>query len=1411
MGLHPQDTAGPLARLFLTWTIPLFRRGARAPLAATDLPPLPASASTALGHASLAALRAARPREPLVRTLLRLVRAPLLSSGAAQLVYLGALLANPLLLRLLVGALSAGDAGAATGAAVALGAAALAAALANAHSQLEATRMAHTLRTASIMAVFRAALAQPRATVALRAPAAAAAGAGAGAGGGDACAPARPRPDPKALLASDAERFLTALPLLHNAWAAPLLIAVSTYFLISFLGAPAALAGVAMLLATLPITAGITSASARAQAAQAAAADARVRETADALAGIASLKLGAGEAALAARLGAAREVEMRAVGAGHALLAASTAVAISTPVVAMVAMFASFTASGRVHDAANTFAALAFLNIVRFPLQNLGTLFSSLSQLLVGVRRIEAFLAREEGEEEEEEGGRGGVEVVGGEAEKGGGAPAPAGAIAAAGAAAAGAVISLSSATFVWPRAEGAAGGADSLSQLVLGPLTLSLARGELLVVLGPVGAGKSSALLALLGEMPRGLARGERAPGPPHGAAGLARAGAGARVGFAPQTPWLLNGSLRENVLFGAPFDGRTYASVLRACALWPDVAAFGGARDLAVIGERGVTLSGGQRARVGLARAAYALLAPAAAADAADGDAGGAGAPRVLLADDALAALDAVTGAAVWRRLLGPRGLLAAAGVARVVVTHARAPLAAATTALVLVDGKAAFCGPPAALAAAARREGAPAFLAALGAAEAGGAAAAAGEGEGDDEDAAAAAGIDETPAAGAAAGAAEAEDRATGSVPLAVFVAWMREGGRGALIGAALALAFALERASYVGADVWLASWVAAASPLSPRAGLAALAGASGDAGGGIPASLSFWLPGYAALGALNVVGSFGRMHLTAAFATGASARLFDRALWAVLRSPMRFFDATPLGRVLSRLSFDVDVLDSKMLGPVSGAFASTAWLASAVAVMLAVVPWSAAALGPMIVAYAFFNAWVRPTLRELQRLDSTSRSPLAATVAESIRGAPLLRAHAGAVARAVAAADAQLDANAAAVLCFQDSSRAMALVLDVGGAALTCVVALLGVAAGGALPPALVGLAVSWSNNFCISLNFNIVYTTGAESAAIAVERLLAYTLLPPEAPLVGPPPPPPACSGGGGASGAPAATTAARARAEVAAALAAPRGDWPREGSGVVFEGVSARYAPHLPLALSGLTFSVPPGAFCAVVGRSGSGKSTLAAALFRVLELERGAIRVGGDDVCALGLARVRGARAVIIPQEPAVARGSLRANVDGGGARSDGAVWAALGAVGLDALFSARSGAASIAAALAAPLDPATLSVGQRQLLCLARALLREPRVLVLDEATASVDAASDEKIMACVHAARAARGMTVLCIAHRLDAAARADLVLVVDGGRAAEFGPPAELLARKGGAFARLVAAAGPGAAKSFAQWL
>ena len=1375
---HPEDSASSLSRLFLTWTIPLFRKGAKAPLVSTDLPPLPTSASIAAARDNLGALRTKRPKEPLLFSLARLVKRDIIISALTMLLYLAALLANPLLLRELVNSLTRGSMNEAVGYSLALGIAAFIAALSNAHTLLLSTRMAHQLRVAVVTTVFRKALKAPAPTVVLvdvrdDDPSL------------DACAPRRAKPDASALLASDAERFVTAMPLLHNAWGAPLLIIVSTYFLIAFLG-PGALAGVAVLLLSLPINTAVLRCTATARKAQAASADTRVRETADALAGITAIKLAAGEAALATRLLAARVIEVQAIRRANLLFAVTTAISISTSVVAMVAMFAAFTATGRVHSAGNTFAALSLFNVIRFPLQNLGMLFATLSQLFISVGRIETFLDEEEEEKllkrdsdkmsivTEDEVNE--IKLINDAVV----VESPI-------------IIDLSLATFIWPRAaaDTGKGGSDSLRQLILGPISLRLKDGEMLCVVGSVGSGKSSFLLALLGEMPRGLTPLESASQDQfslHGTAGIAK---GTRIGFAPQTPWLLNGSLRKNVVFGGIWDLSVYVSVLRACALWPDIADFGPQRDLSVIGERGVTLSGGQRARVGLARAAYMLLA----------NNSGEGCKRgLLLVDDALAALDTSTGALIWHRLLGPTGLLAQSGIARVIVTHSKYYLAADSV-LALVEGKSVFFGPPKAIPAAAEKASGDVstFLLSLAAdvlvskvdvngvdSNAIGVKINVNKYDVDSNQ------IDETIAIGVEEAPATAEDRATGSVSWSVFSAWALEGKRGQFYVIALFFAFLIERVSYVGSDIWLSSWTAAASPISPRSGLALLASASGNGGGDVPTSLTFWLPFYVVFGAANVVGSFGRMILVSTIATGASARLFDRALWAVLRSPPRFFDVTPLGRILSRLSFDVDVLDSKILSAVAHMLASTAWLISACVVMIAVVPWSALALGPGLVAYFVFNSWVRPTLRELQRLDSLSRSPLAASVTESLRGSALLRS-AGAVPRYITLTDTLLEKNAEAGLCFQDSTRAMALVLDIGGAILITVIALLGIAAGSELPAALVGLAINWAQNFTISLNFHLVNTTAAEASGVAVERLLTYSSLPAEAPLV-------LCVGANGEKNQQTTLTLARARAEIAVACAATNAmTWPHVGS-VVFDNVSVRYGKGLPLALDGVSFAVPAGSFVAVVGRSGSGKSTLAAAIFRIVESEvTGSILIDGDNIANLGLSQLRGARAVIIPQEPSVFRGSLRINVDPNSTSDDASVWAALKGVGLDGLFPS-GGKIDVAVALMAPLDPSTLSMGQRQLLCLARALLRRPTLLVLDEATASVDPSTDEAIMNHVARVRAL-GTTVICIAHRLDAAVRADAVLVIEKGRVAEYGSPSDLLKRIDGAFTTLVKAAGP----------
>ncbi len=295
-------------------------------------------------------------------------------------------------------------------------------------------------------------------------------------------------------------------------------------------------------------------------------------------------------------------------------------------------------------------------------------------------------------------------------------------------------------------------------------------------------------------------------------------------------------------------------------------------------------------------------------------------------------------------------------------------------------------------------------------------------------------------------------------------------------------------------------------------------------------------------------------------------------------------------------------------------------------------------------------------------------------------------------------------------------------------------------------------------------------------TDFESKIVSVERLHAYSLLPPEPPWqsVGPACPPP---------------------------------DWPQAGR-LTFADVTLHYRPTLPPALRGLSFDVTPGEKLGIVGRTGAGKSTIAAALLRLRELTSGSIVLDGHDLATLGLADVRGRGVCALPQEPLLLSGSVRQNLlltddVAHGKAGDEAVWDALRAVRMaDAVAALRGG-------LDAPVSDAgaNFSVGERQLLCFARALLRRPRLLLLDEATASTDEASDAAIQAALRSSF--QHVTILTIAHRLATVMDYDRCLVLAAGACVECDAPAVLLRARGGALSALVDALGPAAAAHLRQ--
>ena len=355
---------------------------------------------------------------------------------------------------------------------------------------------------------------------------------------------------------------------------------------------------------------------------------------------------------------------------------------------------------------------------------------------------------------------------------------------------------------------------------------------------------------------------------------------------------------------------------------------------------------------------------------------------------------------------------------------------------------------------------------------------------------------------------------------------------------------------------------------------------------------------------------------------------------------------------------------------------------------------------------------------------------------------------------------------VDTNTAAMMNFMASQRWLGARFQVLGSCVELFAALVVVLFNDRLnlETGIVAMLIIWSTNFTITLSFLSQGVSEAEAYLTSVERLQNMTRLPQEKDH----------------------------KTSDSIVLSA---SWPNKGH-LSFDNVCLRYRDGLPLALNGLSFTAKTGQRVGICGRTGAGKSTIAAALFRLCELERGKITLDGQDLSALGLADVRGRKngMCIIPQDPVLFSGSLRECLDPWGMSTDDEI--------LEAIVTVQISDAKTRglATLEDFVDEGgrNYSVGERQLLCLARALLAKPKVLVLDEATASVDGETDAFIQKMIR--ERFEGTTLLTIAHRLNTIMDYDKVLVMAKGKVGEFGSPKELLENEDGLFSRLVDSTG-----------
>jgi len=403
--------------------------------------------------------------------------------------------------------------------------------------------------------------------------------------------------------------------------------------------------------------------------------------------------------------------------------------------------------------------------------------------------------------------------------------------------------------------------------------------------------------------------------------------------------------------------------------------------------------------------------------------------------------------------------------------------------------------------------------------------------------------------------------------------------------------------------------------------------------------------------------------------------------------------------------------------------------------------------------------------RWTAADLQRLDAVSRSPIQASLAEGIEGSFTIRAF-GKNDHFASEFREYMNDNSSAMLNFVASRRWLSVRLETLGALVTLSASFfistfnkqLG------LTPGLSGLLLVWAGMLTTTLGFLLNAFSEAEAAITSIERIHSMEILPQEASMI----------------------TPNEKKTDRS---------WPRKGV-LVFDNVSLRYRPGLPLSLDGLSFTLQHATRVAVVGRTGAGKSTLAAALFRLVEIEEGTITLDGVDLSKLGLSDVRGRNngMFILPQDPAVFQGTIQTNLDPFALHDDDSVIKALELVKFPGVRAGRT-------LLSQRVEEggSNFSAGEKQLLCLARAMLAKPRLLVLDEATSAVDGPTDELVQRMLRSRFS--DTTLLTIAHRLNTIIDYDTVIVMDKGKVAEINSPRVLLSKEDGIFTAMVNATGP----------
>jgi len=1141
----------------------------------------------------------------------------------------------------------------------------------------------------------------------------------------------------------DAAKFGDAAPYLHLVWSAPFQIAIAMYLLYSMLGV-AGFVGLAVMVVLIPVNVRVASRTAVYTKWTMAARDKRVKFTNEVLQGIRILKLFAWERAFLAETRAKRQEELKAIFSGALFGTIATFLWGATPIFVTLATFILYAniPSNPPLTPSTAYASLAVFNLLRFPLNSVNTTINRIIDLTVVSRRLSRFMAVKEAHigsldvppaddsnvsplliegyfRSEQRAGPADVSI---EISRGvfnwpavkvdSAKAAPFATTSAAPAKARGLPFfrkggRAAERAAIMPSADGAEEG-EAEEPPTLSGVNISLKQGQVLGLHGPVGCGKTSLLSAIIGEIPRVSGR-------------VAVKGS---LAYCAQEPWIQNMSVRENILFGLPYDEARYKKVLFACALETDLDHLPNG-DLSEIGERGINLSGGQKARIALARACYQKS-------------------DVYVLDDILSAVDAHVGAHLMTHCV--RGFLQELGCTVVIATHHTHFLSFADVVIEMDESGRTMPPRTGESVGSSHSDSAGSSHSAMSSdsmaqptevqlevnhtaapTQSGGKVVRTGNGREE-----------------GGAGLTKKEEREKGVVKSSVWTTYIR--ALGVLSISSLVLLYSISQVALVGSSWWLSQWTANTYDQ--------------------PANDPWlYIDVYTALSLLAAALVWFRVVVIAVASLRAGKTLHESTLTSVLASPMRFFDETPLGRIINRLSTDLQVVDIQLRMTSQQFFLIVFNLLGTLVLLLVNSKYIAPCMIPLAVVYYYCARYYRHSSRELQRLDSVSKSPVYAAFSEALTGCATIRAF-GATERFKYNTLQKLDYNIRAGFVSAAANRWLGVRLEAVGnvvVALSALFAVLssildnshGSAASGTVQAGLAGLTLSYSLSLTDFLNYLIRVFTQLETQMVNVERLFEYSRLPAEEP------------------------TDKKKQAVT--------DSWPTNGA-IRFRGVVMAYRVDLAPVLKGLELDIAGGEKLGIVGRTGAGKSSILVALFRLCELSDGAITIDGIDISTISLEALR-SRLAIIPQDPVLFSGTLRSNLDPFNEHSDDAVWQVLEECSM------ASTVREYPQGLARPIDElgSNLSMGQRQLVCMGRALLKRSRVLVLDEATASVDMETDGFIQRTLQ--ENLSSVTVLTIAHRLNTIMHCNRVAVISGGNVAEVGPPLELRETPGSMLADL----------------